>query len=88
MSGPPRGYPYGYAPPGYYAAPPPCVNIGAPRDLLSSLVPLYQRLLLDQGAAGPGDGVALSFVPTCLAASEGTYDEMIDLCAVHGGCAC
>ena len=22
MSGPPRGYPYGYAPPGYYAAPP------------------------------------------------------------------
>uniref|UniRef100_A0A7S2BND7 Uncharacterized protein n=1 Tax=Haptolina brevifila TaxID=156173 RepID=A0A7S2BND7_9EUKA len=66
----------------WYASPPPVFNIGAPRYLLASLAKLYQTL-----AASPvadEEKVVLSFVPTCLAASAGTFDELLALCTVHG----
>ena len=68
----------------YYPSAVPCFNIAAPRYLLKSLADLYRRLEAAKDSSGEGEKVALSFVPTCLAAASGTYDELLALCTVHG----
>lgn len=65
----------------YYAAPPTTFNIGAPRYLLASLTQLYERLAPHAAEEG---GVYLSFIPTCRAATEGTYDETLNLASTFG----
>lgn len=66
----------------YYPSPAPAFNIGAPRYLLSSLTKLYKTLA---GSPDVADSrLALSFVPTCLAAAPKTYDELLALCTVWG----
>lgn len=67
-------------------------NIGAPRYLLSSLQSLYmqlsavkasadqQRATKTDAASTSGESVCLSFLPICLGAAAGTYEEMLSLC--------